>query len=91
MFTDLRTQEQFYKIGITSKSVKERYPKSLYKNYKYSIICTITSNSDFIFKTEQDIHKRFNQFKLNINKDFQGYSECYNLNLPINDIIQNIL
>ena len=90
-FTNLKTNQEFLKIGITSKSIEERYPKYLYKNYKYESLYIIKSDAEFIFKAEQSIHKRFFDFKLKVNKDFQGYSECYNLDLPISEVIDSIL
>lgn len=90
-FIDLRTNQEFLKIGITSKSIEKRYPKYLYKNYKYETLYIIKSDSEFIFKAEQSIHKEFFDFKLKVNKDFQGHSECYDLNLPILEVIKSIL
>lgn len=90
-FINLRTNQEFLKIGITSKSIEKRYPKYLYKNYKYETLYIIKSDSEFIFKAEQSIHKEFFDFKLKVNKDFQGHSECYDLNLPILEVIKSIL
>jgi hypothetical protein len=90
-FINLKTNQEFLKIGITSKSIEQRYSKYLYKNYKYEILYIIKSDSDFIFKSEQLIHKQFSKFKLEIDKEFQGYSECYNLDLPIEKVIDSIL
>lgn len=88
--TDKRTQFQFYKIGITSKSVKERYPKYQYKDYNYEIIHSVKKDARKIFKEEQKIHSKYFKYKATVNTDFSGYSECYTMNLPIEDIIKTV-
>ena len=74
---DLRTNQKFFKVGITSKSIAKRYPKSVYNNYEYKEIFSIMSDAEDIFKTEKLIHSTWNKFKEKVNKDFAGYSECY--------------
>ena len=90
-FTDLRTNDQFLKVGVTSNSIEKRYPKYVYKNFSYKIVYTTELPAEIIFKSEQKIHKKFYKYKAEINKDFAGYSECYTLNLPIDEVVNSIL
>lgn len=47
--------EEFYKVGITCKRVKDRYPKNRMP-YQYEIIKTIEDRVEFIFSLEKQIH-----------------------------------
>lgn len=52
--------ESFYKYGITSKSLKERYPRNKEMPYEYEIIREVKSeNLNYIW----DLEKRFGRFK----------------------------
>lgn len=51
------TEENFYKIGITTKSIQKRFEKD--KGYAFSIIRSIDGNLYTLFKIEQSILKQF--------------------------------
>ena len=88
-FTDLRTNQKFFKVGVTSKSIHARYPKTTYKDYTYKIIFSIVSDAKSIFYTEQLIHNTYCEYKEQVSKDFAGYSECYILDPTLIDKIKD--
>ena len=78
--------EIFYKIGKTTYTLKERFAgKSL--PYNYEIVNTLTSNIEFIFDLEIELHRKYKDYKHKPSIDFAGRTECYNLQLPLEEII----
>lgn len=67
--------EEFYKIGITSKSIKERFKCKL--PYNYEIIQDIKGDPSLIFKLEKYLHKGLMKFKYFPELYFNGNSECF--------------
>lgn len=53
--------EEFYKIGITSRSVKKRYRNE--KNYNYKKIWQISGDPEEIYKLESKIIKKSKNFR----------------------------
>ena len=80
-------EEEFYKIGITKRKIKKRFSGNI--PYKYNIIYEYKTNmydGMYVEKILQNIH---NQFKYIPKLKFDGYTECYNEILDIEDIIKN--
>jgi len=73
------TTEVFIKVGITSLNVKLRY-KNL-KDYDYKIIDIIHGNPSDIFDLEKEIIKKFKVDKYIPKKLFQGYTECFTIEI----------
>jgi hypothetical protein len=69
-------EEEFIKIGVTSKNVKNRFYSKF--GYKYREILTITGAPDMIWTLEKDLHAMFrkNMGYIPLNK-FPGSGECY--------------
>jgi len=80
-------KEIFYKIGITSNTVKIRF-KHLYKNtkYKFEIIQTIEGTPLKIWNLENKIKKEKQKFLYRPKKYFTGYTECFTKELLDYDI-----
>lgn len=78
--------EEFYKIGLTLRSVKERFYGS---SYTISEIFIKKDSAENIFDIEEKLHKKYKQFKYLPKIKFNGYTECYNTNLPIKEIVKN--
>lgn len=77
--------ESFYKIGKTFRGLKKRFsPCNL--PYKYEVISIFKKDAGFIFDLEQKLHEKYKEYRYNVIQKFDGYSECYNLNLPIEEI-----
>lgn len=80
--------EEFYKIGITSKSVKERFYGKVSIPYEYEILKIIKGNAEQIWDLENHYkYKIFNIYKYIPKIKFSGYTECFQI--PISEI--NIL
>ena len=69
--------ESFIKIGITTKSIKERFSGC---PYKFEIIKIIEGDSGYIFDFEIRTKKLFKSYKYIPLCSFKGETECYKLN-----------
>ena len=69
--------ESFIKIGITTKSIKERFSGC---PYKFEIIKIIEGDSGYIFDFEIRTKKLFKSYKYTPLCSFKGETECYKLN-----------
>lgn len=82
-------KEQFYKIGKTYTTIKERYRKNKDKNpYKYEVLHTFVSDALTISDLETSLHIKYGKYNYIPKDKFGGYTECYNLKLPIEEIIK---
>lgn len=74
--------ESFIKIGKTSRSVSSRFNSKLKLPYNYFIIDSFTfiTSSECSIK-EKKLHNKYKKFKYNPINKFQGYTECFSLNL----------
>jgi hypothetical protein len=71
--------ESFIKVGVTTVSIKKRYASV--KNYKYKIILEIKGESEFISNLEKNILNTYKDFKQKPLLEFQGRTECFNLQI----------
>ena len=83
--------EKFYKIGITSLSVKERYRKKGYMPYIYTIVKEIVSEDlEFIWNLESKFKKYYREYKYKPLFPFPGsVYECFNKIENYEKIINN--
>ena len=79
-------EEEFYKIGKTINSTSQRmsgkrmpYEVDIVHEYKDEIVK--------IYDLEIELHKLYKAYKYIPNIRFKGYTECYTLDLPIQEII----
>lgn len=77
-----KDDEIFYKIGITSNTIRRRYDSStqINKIYNYTIISEIKTNPEIVFNTENFIKKiiRNNNYKYTPKHFFKGCeTECF--------------
>ena len=90
-FNHINSNHDFIKIGITSKTVKHRYNFEHYSEYTYNILKEYSFNPETTYKLEQKIHKLFYDYRdYSVSKNFNGYSECYTLQLPLEEVFKNI-
>ena len=76
--------EEFYKIGITTKDPKHRFSSSIAMPYNYEIIDTIIGTATYIFDLEKNTLRDLSPYKYVPNIKFVGHTECVkkeNLNL----------
>jgi Zn finger protein HypA/HybF involved in hydrogenase expression len=78
--------EEFYKIGKTLHKVNKRFIKSNLP-YMFEEITTYNGEAGYIFDLEIELHKKYKLYKYEPSKTFGGHTECYNLDLPIDEII----
>lgn len=69
--------EAFLKIGITHKTIHERFHRNNSIPYNYSINTTKEGKLFELFKLEQTIKKQFKHFKYIPTKKFNGHTECF--------------
>ena len=70
--------ERFIKIGITSLSIKQRYPSKTTMPYAYRVIDEIIGDSEYIYDLEKELHKQHKEHKYIPNILFDGSStECF--------------
>ena len=70
--------EKFYKIGITSRSVKKRYPNKTSMPYAYTVVKEIVGASDYIYDLEIKLHQLNKENKYIPNISFDGsLTECF--------------
>lgn len=68
--------ERFYKIGITSKSVKSRF-KGLSIPYDYDVFDVFCGDPKNVFDAEKFIHKALNEQRYMPSIHFGGHTECF--------------
>jgi Zn finger protein HypA/HybF involved in hydrogenase expression len=73
-------QENFIKIGITSKScVRDRYRGNLKMPYSYEILWELRANAANIYNKEKYIHSLLKAYSCKPNIKFSGMFECFTL------------
>lgn len=73
--------ESFIKIGLTSRTINERFHNKIEMPYNYKIIKKIFGEPGFIFDKEIELHRLFKEFKYQPNIKFSGNYECYTTNI----------
>lgn len=66
--------ENFYKIGITLRSVDERFSEI---PYNCKTIYEFDLNADFVYDMETILHREFKDFSYKPLKSFGGHTECF--------------
>lgn len=79
--------EEFYKIGKTYLTIKERYKKNEMP-YEYDIIETFISDASTIHILEASLHKKYGEYSYKPNNLFGGYTECYSIDLPLKNVLK---
>lgn len=74
-------EEEFYKIGKTFISIKQRYKTGAIP-YNYEIVDTRIADALTIHLWEVGLHKKYGIYNYKPKKWFGGYTECYK-NLPL--------
>lgn len=72
------SKERFYKIGITRRSIEQRFAPL--KHYQYDCLYQWNGTLFDVFNLEQSILKKFANFKYTPTLKLGGESECFKLN-----------
>jgi hypothetical protein len=84
------SNEIFYKIGITTRTINQRFCNKTLMPYTFEIIKEYDNDGDKIFKLEIELKKKYSSFRYTPKIKFSGMGECFNLNdEQILEIINN--
>ncbi len=70
-------EEQFIKIGITTKTIKERFEINNHLPYQYTIKSELKGKLYDLFLKEQYLKKQFKKHKYRPKIKFNGHTECF--------------
>lgn len=88
---ELKNEDEcFYKIGITFQGVKTRFSRKNALPYDYKILYEYKCDAGCTWDLEKELHKKYKSLQYYPNIRFQGYTECFNLSLPIQEIITHL-
>jgi hypothetical protein len=83
--------EEFFKVGITSVKLTSRYSHEISaKTLEYDILYTYEDTAGNVWDAEKKLIKNYYKFKYLADKSFNGYTECFNLSLPVEEIINEL-
>jgi hypothetical protein len=84
-------EESFYKMGITARTVKDRYKDRYTMPYPFRTIFEHFSfDAGYIWDLESSLKNQYKSVKYEPNIYFKGITECFNLSLPVDEIIENL-
>lgn len=69
--------EEFIKIGITSRTIKQRFDSKADMPYKYKIIKLYEGSSEYVYNKENELHKLHIPYKYLPKMKFIGMYECF--------------
>lgn len=84
-----RDKERFVKVGITTKTIKERFDRVEYKGMTFTPICIKYMSLYEAFCVERKIIESLKGSRFFSNTKFSGYTECFKVSAK--DAILNIL
>ena len=70
--------EKFIKVGITCRSVKQRFSTKIQMPYDFSEIFITTESPEMVYDVEKTVIDRFKIFKHQPKIEFGGKTECFN-------------
>lgn len=75
-----KSGEEFTKIGITSKGVKQRFSYKEYTHLKIKKTVLLEQEPDLIYDLENEILREYRQYKFTPTVPFAGQTECFTSN-----------
>lgn len=86
-----KDSESFYKVGITSRPVSERFKTKQHMPYDYEIIYLIEDKPAYIFNLENRLHTLLKEHHYTPKVDFKGsIFECFNCIKPVNELMKRL-
>lgn len=79
--------EEFYKIGITFQGIKTRFSGGNSLPYDYKIMYEYKCDAGCTWDLEKEHHKRYKPYQYFPNLTFAGHTECFTIDLPVEEII----
>lgn len=83
--------EVFYKIGITSRSIAERFQNKSLIPYDIKEVFVLDESSTFIFKLEKRLHRLLASSNYKPALRFAGYTECFEGIKPIEKLMKELV
>lgn len=80
--------ENFIKIGSTSRTIRKRFSNRQSLPYSYEVIKEINGSPDFVYDKERELHKKFRECKYIPLIIFRGQTECFNISI-LQDILKH--
>lgn len=69
--------EEFYKIGKTFTTIKQRFRDKKRLPYNYEVIKVFINDYETISRLENKLHRKFKKYKYTPNLKFKGSNECF--------------
>lgn len=82
--------ESFIKIGITHKSIKERFCGNNKIPYDVRSLYIIEGTAGYIFDLEKRLHKIVARYRYQPNIRFGGHTECFTTIKPIEKLLKKL-
>ena len=82
--------ESFYKIGITSNSLKERFKGRHRMPYKYKVLYLIEDNARYVFDLEVKLLALNKGSSHQPIKSFKGQTECFTTIKPVEPLLKKL-
>lgn len=70
-------QEEFYKIGITTKSLATRFPDSSSLPYEFDVLSLQNGDRKKLYQFETLLKRLLNKYRYVPKKEFKGRTECF--------------
>lgn len=82
--------ESFIKIGITHKTVKERFSGNDKVPYAIDSLYIIEGSAGYIFDLEKKLHRLVSKYNYKPNQKFGGHTECFTTIKPIEKLLKEL-
>lgn len=81
--------EEFYKIGLTARTVKQRFRKESERlGYDIEKIFVGEYDPDIAWDKEDELKDKYLKYKYIPNRKMPGFSECFTSDLPVEEVIR---
>lgn len=87
--------EDFFKVGITSRTLNRRFSKfskktsGTYIPYDFNSVFEVDADAEKVWDLEKEIHRKLKPFKYMPRKKFGGYTECFsNISKEVEEILK---
>ena len=81
--------ESFFKIGITSTSLKQRFKGSKIP-YDYEILYEVNNRAEYIYDLEVRLLNMLKEFKYEPHRNFKGHTECISTIKPVEKLLREL-
>lgn len=80
--------EEFYKIGKTFLSMDDRFTKGNMP-YEFKEEAFHRGEVGYIYDLENILHRKYKEYKYRPSKWFAGYTECFDMTLPMDEVFKD--